>query len=161
MILDGVDLGALTHDEAAATRNSRIGFVFQFHHLLLDFTALENVMVPRLIRGESSSAARGRAAELLLQVGLGDRLGHKPGELSGGEQQRVAVARALVNRPLAILADEPTGNLDNGHQRTGPGSPLRAQGPLRRGPGGGDAQPSPGARAERVLRLNLGVLEDV
>ncbi len=161
VILDGVDLGALTHDEAAATRNSRIGFVFQFHHLLLDFTALENVMVPRLIRGESSSAARGRAAELLRQVGLGDRLGHKPGELSGGEQQRVAVARALVNRPLAILADEPTGNLDNDTSeqvqevlfalKDRYGVALVVVTHNRR----------LAARAERVLRLNLGVLEDV
>ena len=110
--IGGTDIAELDEQGAAALRNDRIGFVFQFHHLLPDFNAIENAMMPALIRGDDPAAARSRAAELLLQVGLGDRFEHKPQELSGGEQQRVAVARALVNRPLVVLADEPTGNLD-------------------------------------------------
>ncbi|MDP2483405.1 MAG: ABC transporter ATP-binding protein [Candidatus Palauibacterales bacterium] len=112
IFLGGRDLADLTDLELAAVRNRYVGFVFQFHHLLRDFTALENVMMPQLIAGASRDKARRRALELLDQVGLADRSGHVPAKLSGGEQQRVAAARALVNEPPLLLADEPSGNLD-------------------------------------------------
>ena len=108
----GVDVSQLSERELAAFRNRHIGFVFQFHHLLSEFTALENVMMPALIGGVSRREAESRALELLDIVGMSHRTSHKPVELSGGEQQRVAIARALVNRPSVVLADEPTGNLD-------------------------------------------------
>ncbi len=113
LCIDGTDVLHLSQKQLSAFRNRRIGFVFQAHHLLPEFTALENVMIPALIGGESSRHAREKALELLQKVGLEARKGHKPSELSGGEQQRVAIARALVNSPAILFADEPSGNLDS------------------------------------------------
>lgn len=110
---DGLDVNTLKHNELSKFRNEKIGFVYQFHHLLPDFNALENVMLPGLIRGLQKEDAAENALELLKAVGLENRDTHKPNQLSGGEAQRVAVARALFNKPQVVYADEPTGNLDN------------------------------------------------
>jgi lipoprotein-releasing system ATP-binding protein len=117
VVIDGVNLNQLSDDKLAEFRNKHIGFVYQFHHLLPEFTALENVAMPALIAGKSKKEALGRANELLDFLKLGDRVGHKPAQLSGGEQQRVSVARALMNNPELILADEPSGNLDTENAR--------------------------------------------
>jgi lipoprotein-releasing system ATP-binding protein len=111
--LDGRPYSELAPEDLATVRNRQLGFVFQFHHLLREFTALENVMMPLLIAGEEEDRARSRAEELLAAVGLAGRMSHRPAALSGGEQQRAAVARALVADPLVVLADEPSGNLDH------------------------------------------------
>ena len=112
LTLDGMEVGSLSERRLSEFRNRHIGFVFQFHQLLPEFTALENVMIPALIAGTSSKEADRRAKEMLELMGLSDRASHKPNELSGGEKQRVAVARALINRPSVIFADEPSGSLD-------------------------------------------------
>lgn len=114
--IDGRMIGELSPKDEVLLRNEKIGFVFQFHHLLPEFTALENVLLPALIGGRSRKEAEKRAVELLNLLGVGERMEHKPAELSGGEQQRVAVARALINDPAVIFADEPSGNLDS-HNR--------------------------------------------
>lgn len=111
--IDGREVSGLSDRALSRFRNERIGFVFQFHHLLPEFTALENVMIPALIGRRDKAASERRAIELLRTVGLAERSGHKPAQLSGGEQQRVAIARALMNEPAVLLADEPSGNLDS------------------------------------------------
>jgi lipoprotein-releasing system ATP-binding protein len=118
LTIAGEEVSRLKSARLSAFRNRHLGFVFQSHHLLGEFSALENILVPALIAGESRTAAEKRAQELLAQLGLADRAEHRPSEMSGGEQQRVAVARALMNRPDAILADEPSGNLDSASARS-------------------------------------------
>ncbi len=117
VVVDGVDVGSLKDDAAADFRNRHVGLVFQFHYLLPEFTALENVCLPGMIAGRTRGEVESRARELLAMVGLTDRLEHKPSQLSGGEQQRVAIARALINSPRLLLADEPSGNLDTHNRR--------------------------------------------
>ena len=112
VVIDGIEPFKLSEKEISQFRNQHIGFVFQFHQLLPEFTALENVMIPMLIAGEKATAAGTKAKELLDFLGMSDRISHKPAELSGGEKQRIAVARALINNPSVILADEPSGSLD-------------------------------------------------
>jgi lipoprotein-releasing system ATP-binding protein len=112
VIVNGEACSGLSDDRRTALRRTAIGFIYQFHHLLPEFTALENVVVPQMIAGVSKAAARKRGSELLGMVGLSEREGHRPAKLSGGEQQRVAIARALANSPKVLIADEPTGNLD-------------------------------------------------
>lgn len=113
LLIDGTEVSKLNDTDLAAFRNQKIGFVFQFHHLLPEFTAIENICIPAFIGGMSKKEATERAEQLLDYLNLTERKNHKPSELSGGEQQRVAVARALINRPAVVLADEPSGNLDS------------------------------------------------
>jgi lipoprotein-releasing system ATP-binding protein len=112
VVIKGTPTRALSDDKRTALRRTTMGFVYQYHHLLPEFSALENVVIPQMIAGKSRADARARATVLLKRVGLGERLAHRPAKLSGGEQQRVAIARALANSPTLLLADEPTGNLD-------------------------------------------------
>lgn len=155
----GVDASKLSADERTLLRRDRIGFVYQFHHLLPDFTALENVGLPQLVAGTARSEAVERARELLTALGLAERLDHRPSQLSGGEQQRVAVGRALANRPALVLADEPTGNLD---ERTSD-RVLEQFLQLVRGTGSAALVATHNerlaARMDRVVRLHDGVLE--
>ncbi len=113
ILLDEVDVTKMSDKQRSITRNKQLGFIFQYHHLLPDFNALENVMMPLLISGVKSSKARKTASKMLEEVGLGDRMKHRPNQLSGGQNQRVAIARALVNKPSIVIGDEPTGNLDS------------------------------------------------
>jgi lipoprotein-releasing system ATP-binding protein len=113
ILLDGVDVTKMSDKQRSITRNKQLGFIFQYHHLLPDFNALENAMMPLLISGVKSSKAREIASSMLHEVGLGDRMDHRPNQLSGGQNQRVAIARALVNKPSIVIGDEPTGNLDS------------------------------------------------
>ncbi len=156
--IGGTDASSLDADARTVLRRDRIGFVYQFHHLLPDFTALENVILPQLVAGASRADAAARAEELLGALGLAERLSHRPSQLSGGEQQRVAVARALANRPALVLADEPTGNLD---ERTAD-KVLDQFLSLVRGTGSAALIATHNerlaARMDRVVRLHDGVL---
>lgn len=155
----GIDASKLGKDARAAVRRDHVGFVYQFHHLLPDFSAIENVVLPQLITGRPRAECEVRARDLLGALGLGQRLGHRPSALSGGEQQRVAVARALANRPRLVLADEPTGNLDEATADTVFGQFLE----LVRGQGSAALVATHNERLaaamDRVVRLREGVLE--
>ena len=155
----GVDASALSGDARTEVRRDAIGFVYQFHHLLPDFNALENVVLPQLVAGVAQSAAAERARELLDALGLAERLDHRPSQLSGGEQQRVAVARALANKPALVLADEPTGNLDEATANKVLAQFLE----LVRGQGSAAVVATHNerlaARMDRVVRLHDGKLE--
>ena len=158
VVVDGRDLGTLSDDALVGFRNARVGFVFQFHHLLPEFTALENAEMPMRIARRAPAQARAAARGLLEAVGLGERLEHRPSMLSGGEQQRVAMARALVMQPALVLADEPTGDLD---ERTGDSlSALLRQMHRERGLTSVIATHNPrlAAACDRVLRLEGGAL---
>ncbi len=156
--IGGADATSLSSDARTALRRDRIGFVYQFHHLLPDFNALENVVLPQLIAGTEQGGAEARARELLSALGLAERLDHRPSQLSGGEQQRVAVARALANKPALVLADEPTGNLDEATADKVLAQFLE----LVRGQGSATLVATHNerlaARMDRVVRLHEGVL---
>jgi len=157
--IDGEEASALDNDGRTRLRRDALGFVYQFHHLLPDFDALENVLLPQLIHGADPDSARVRAEELLGKLGLSARVDHRPSKLSGGEQQRVAVARALANRPPLVLADEPTGNLDEATADKVLGEFLT----LVRGEGSAALVATHNerlaAKMDRVVRLHEGVLE--
>ncbi len=156
--ISGTDASALSGDERTTLRRDHIGFVYQFHHLLPDFTAIENVILPQLVANRSRAEAADRAAELLDALGLAERHTHRPSQLSGGEQQRVAVARALANKPALVLADEPTGNLDEATAD----KVLQQFVRLVRGEGSAALVATHNerlaAKMDRVLRLHEGVL---
>ncbi|ANU08161.1 ABC transporter ATP-binding protein [Paraurantiacibacter namhicola] len=158
--ITGIDATQLDGDERTALRRTHLGFIYQFHHLLPDFTAQENVIIPQMVGGTSRADAEVRADELLGALGLGQRRTHRPSQLSGGEQQRVAVARALANRPQLVLADEPTGNLDEATSDKVLGEFLS----LVRGQGSSALVATHNerlaARMDRIVRLHEGLLEE-
>ena len=160
VVLAGEPVHGRSDDEVAALRNRRVGFVFQFHHLLREFTALENVMMPLMIGGRSDSEARGRAEELLARVRLSGRMHHRPAQLSGGEQQRTAVARALAMDPAVLLADEPSGNLDQAQGQDLHDLLVEVTNDLEIGAVVVTHNQALAARANRVLLLADGRLEE-
>lgn len=160
VVVEGESLEGRSDEELAVIRNRKIGFVFQFHHLLREFSALENVMMPARIAGRDPAASRRRAEELLTLVGLGARMHHRPAELSGGEQQRTAVARALAMDPVLLLADEPSGNLDHGNAERLHDLLAELARELEIGMVVVTHNRSLAARADRVLLLEDGVLAE-
>ena len=160
VLINGAAMHGTTESAKGELRNRYVGFVYQFHHLLPEFTAEENVAMPLLIRRDAKTAALEAARELLGRVGLGERLTHKPGELSGGERQRAAVARALITRPQLVLADEPTGNLDSGNGEHVLGLMLELNEELRTSLVIVTHDHSIAARMDRVVVLEDGVLKE-